>query len=510
MYVICSMQERRYKNILYFIIAMIAITLAIQGYWNYKNYLAEKQQLINDIQASLDGAVESYYADLVQDGIIGISLTEVSTPNKKGNDSVTNLDAMKLRMEQLDSLVKEYKEDISIQVDATDSVKKIAVFANSGERNIDTLIGTLNSTSRLREDLFKWETNQDSIFTNAISKLTSRVIYGLKSKSLKIGVVDSLFINDLKTKDIAIHHEMVQTINDSINSATSRIDANKSFIKTYASSDYLPPNMKLALNYTNSTGTIFKRNIMSFLFSLLFVIALISCLLYLLHIIKNQKQLAEVKNDLISNITHEFKTPLATIGAAMEGLQQFNPNNDLEKTQRYAAVATSQVNKLNTMVEKLLETATLDSENLELNKESIDLVQLLEAITTKEAVLLSDKEVVFTTDTPEALYAVDKFHFENALNNLIDNALKYGGQKIELSISKKTQGFFITIKDSGKQLTQAQSKQIFEKFYRVPKGNTHDIKGFGIGLYYTKAIIEKHNATITVSIQPTIFKITLP
>lgn len=503
------MQERRYKNILYFIIAMISITLAIQGYWNYKNFKASKQQLINEVQSSLDGAVESYYADLAQDGIIGISLTEISSPDHIHIDSIPNIDAMQLRMDQLDSLASEYNSDIKIKVDATGNQKQIAVFAESGQSNIDTLIGKLNSTSKLREDIFKWDAKQDSTFTNAISKLTSKVIYGMKNSSLKLTLVDSLFKEDLSAKGITITHQMIQTKNDSVLKVTRDLGKKNRLITTKASSNYLPPNMNIELNYTNTALTILKRNLASFLISILFVIAIIACLLYLLKIIKNQKQLAEVKNDLISNITHEFKTPLATIGAAMEGIQLFNENNDPEKTQRYAAVSTTQVNKLNTMVEKLLETATLDSESLELNKEATDLVYLLETITTKEAVLASDKEVVFKTDTPEAIYAVDVFHFENALNNLIDNALKYGGDKIDVSISKNNQDITIMVKDSGNQLNIAQSKQIFEKFYRVPKGNKHDIKGFGIGLYYTKAIIEKHNATIAVSVKPTTFKIVL-
>jgi two-component system phosphate regulon sensor histidine kinase PhoR len=109
------------------------------------------------------------------------------------------------------------------------------------------------------------------------------------------------------------------------------------------------------------------------------------------------------------------------------------------------------------------------------------------------------------------LYKVDSFHFENALNNCIDNALKYGGDSIEVLLQKKENNIHISIHDNGNELTKPQANKIFEKFYRVPKGNTHDVKGFGIGLYYTKNIIEKHEGTIAVNLQKgTTINITLP
>jgi two-component system phosphate regulon sensor histidine kinase PhoR len=124
---------------------------------------------------------------------------------------------------------------------------------------------------------------------------------------------------------------------------------------------------------------------------------------------------------------------------------------------------------------------------------------------------VGDKTISFTSSEEDILYSIDVFHFENAINNIIDNAIKYGGKDISVEIVKQNNSIEITISDSGTSLTEAHKKHIFEKFYRVPKGNTHDVKGFGIGLYYTKKIIEKHNGNIDLSIKPnTTFKITLP
>ena len=212
-----------------------------------------------------------------------------------------------------------------------------------------------------------------------------------------------------------------------------------------------------------------------------------------------------------SNITHEFKTPLATINVALEGIERFNLNNDPEKSKKYADMSKKEVEKLTLMVEKLLETATLDSDQLELNTEEVDLNYILERITTIDIELLHGKTITFLSDEKDCLVSIDQFHFENALNNIIDNAIKYGGDFIKVFVNKTATEVNISIKDNGKSLTKQQASQIFEKFYRVPKGNTHNVKGFGIGLFYAKNIIEKHGGSISVDINNGVeFLIKLP
>jgi two-component system phosphate regulon sensor histidine kinase PhoR len=193
----------------------------------------------------------------------------------------------------------------------------------------------------------------------------------------------------------------------------------------------------------------------------------------------------------------------------MESIQHFNKTNDPEKTKKYVDMSSQQVSKLNIMVEKLLDTATLDSEALELNTQETNLYDLLESIQQKYS-STQDKKITFTSESDQMWLALDAFHIENALDNIVDNAIKYGGNQVDIACAKTKNGIHITIADHGNKLLKSQASQIFEKFYRVPKGNTHNVKGFGIGLYYTKTIIEKHHGTINVSTNPTIFKIVLP
>jgi len=238
------------------------------------------------------------------------------------------------------------------------------------------------------------------------------------------------------------------------------------------------------------------------LISLLISGAVIGSLLYLFRIINEQKQLAEIKNDLISNITHEFKTPIATVSTAIEAISNFNQANDQAKTAKYLDISSGQLLKLNAMVEKLLETASLDSDELELNLESVELVNFTQQIFDKFQLIKGDKKLLFQTDISEIRKDIDSFHMENAVSNLVDNAIKYGGDEITIRLSSEKDKMLWQVTDNGGKIEKLQQQRIFDQFYRIPTGNLHDVKGFGIGLYYAKKIVEKHGGEITLDVSP--------
>ena len=266
------------------------------------------------------------------------------------------------------------------------------------------------------------------------------------------------------------------------------------------------------MRYSNPSFNAFKRSSVGIALSSLLSLAVICSLFYLLRIINKQKELAEIKNDLISNITHEFKTPITTVSTALEAINSFNVIDDIEKTKKYVSISEQQINKLHLMVEKLLETATLDNEKLLVQKEEINLIDFIKKITHKHQVIVINKIISFSSNIDVLDIKIDEFHFENAISNLIDNAIKYGGNKIEVHVNKLSNIIEIVVVDNGGNIEKNQQEKIFDKFYRVPKGNTHDIKGFGIGLFYTKKIVEKHTGKISVISDKTAttFKIYLP
>jgi len=502
--VICSMLERHYKIILYFISTAILATLALQVYWNYKNYQTSKQQLINEVQISLDNAVNNYYTNLAEENMIGFSISELGNTLTK--------DSIEILLHEYRSLKRTPETDSNTFIFLNDKSKSkhTAVFTETDHKNVDTLLTNINLGKNARREIIQWHFNKDSLFENNLARLTTRIIFAAKEDTLNLKQLNDLVFEELERKKVTADYRIVFSSEKDNITTYGALNLGTPYLKTATKSSFLPENQKIELQFTNVMGTILRKNTLSLLFSFLFVVTIIGCLLYLLKIIKHQKQLAEIKNDLISNITHEFKTPIATIGVAMEGIQSFNDAHDIEKTMRYAKISSEQVSKLNMMVEKLLETATLDSENLQLQLEEVDLVQLLTTIIATETLTEEDKTVSFQSNCGSLFYQIDSFHFENALNNIIDNAIKYGSAPVDVKLENKSSEIIISITDAGNSLTVAQKNQIFEKFFRVPTGNTHNIKGFGIGLYYSKKIIEKHHGSIQVSVKPTTFTIKLP
>ena len=149
---------------------------------------------------------------------------------------------------------------------------------------------------------------------------------------------------------------------------------------------------------------------------------------------------------------------------------------------------------------------------MELNKEALDVASLLNAMVSRFKIQHQNKNFISDIQNDSLITNVDPFHFENALNNILDNAVKYGGDEIYVKLFYKSNAVEIQISDNGNSLTKDNKSRVFEKFYRIPKGNTHDVKGFGIGLYYTKTIIEKHNGSVILDLNNklTTFKISLP
>lgn len=534
------MNTKKYKWIFYLITATIVTTIGVQFYWNYKTYQENKQRVANEIQISLDNAIEEYYSALAKTNFITIlkgnnnlhskneskkisfdSLVKkfkINTDkNTKPKFSINNIKITSdenLSQEKIDSMMRDAKNIV------TDfETDKLAFKNNHKIKNDSTLIITqftdnksgfnIDKTGRLTSiKYFKGKKAADSL---KLQKNLTPIFISFLEQSLVYKKIDSLIEKQLMQKGINIKTSFHHFKNDTLFKKTKDILLSNKFLVT-SKSTYLKDNEAFNLVYSNPNFEAIKRSFFGIFLSLLLSLLIISCLFYLLKVINQQKELATIKNDLISNITHEFKTPIATVSTAIEALENFNVLDDKEKTQKYLTMSSIQLKKLHQMVEKLLETATLDSEQLLLKKETINIVDLVDKLVHKHKLLTKTKELNFSTNTQPIYLNIDVFHFENVISNLIDNAIKYGGNTIEININSILKSTEIMIIDDGNGIEKNQQEKIFDKFYRVPKGNTHDVKGFGIGLYYSKKIIEKHQGNIIILSDKnrTIFKITMP
>lgn len=238
--------------------------------------------------------------------------------------------------------------------------------------------------------------------------------------------------------------------------------------------------------------------------SAVLLILTVLCFLYMLRTILRQKKLSEVRNDFINNMTHELKTPIATVSAAVEAMQNFNALNDRQKTDQYLHISQQELRRLSDLVEKVLHIATEEKEDLELFREPVDLNELIRSIIANHR-LKANKKVDFTyTMLADPIVNVDKTHLSNALNNLVDNAIKYSRDPAEITIrvSRQQDRLQVSVTDNGIGIPHNYQDSIFEKFFRVPTGDLHNVKGFGLGLSYVKKIIEKHGGNIRVKSEP--------
>lgn len=247
------------------------------------------------------------------------------------------------------------------------------------------------------------------------------------------------------------------------------------------------------------------------------IIAILSVLffLYTIWIVMRQERTSQLQKDFINNMTHEFKTPISSIKIAADVFTKSDFVINNPRLSRYARIITDQNQRLNDQVEKVLNIARLEKDSFELNKEQIDIHITLRDIAKNESVRIDHQNIKLDLDKKSIEVFADPLHFTNVITNIIDNAIKYSAYKPEITIKteNKSSENVISVIDKGIGIEKEMIKNIFDKFYRVPTGDLHNVKGFGLGLFYVKNICSAHGWTVDVKSEPdqgTTFIIKIP
>lgn len=252
--------------------------------------------------------------------------------------------------------------------------------------------------------------------------------------------------------------------------------------------------------YFPSKGSYIMSKMGIWIFSSSVILIIIIFFAYTINVILKQKRLSEIKNDFINNITHEFKTPISTISLSAEVLLSPNIAEDTARLKNYAKIIQEENNRLKNQVDKVLQLATLDKDKLKLENENIDLHELITSSVKSFGLIMKQLEgsIVTKLSAKDFQFIGDKIHITNTLHNLIDNAIKYSSEqpKIVIETSSHNGWIEISVKDNGIGISKEGQKHIFDKFYREPTGNVHDIKGFGLGLNYVKTIVEAYQGKV--------------
>ncbi len=274
----------------------------------------------------------------------------------------------------------------------------------------------------------------------------------------------------------------------------------------------------LYIKIPEDNGVVIREMLWMIIVSIVFTTIIILAFFVTVRTLFNQKKLSEIKSDFINNMTHELKTPLATISLAIDALTNEKVIHDVDKIKIYSSMIKEENKRMNKQVEKILQAARLEKEEIKLNVQELDTHEIIHKVADNMMLQIKEKNGTLSLDLTAVNHNIeaDEVHFSNIIFNLLDNAMKYSDKAPQIEVVTLNTGngmLSIKVKDNGIGMDKETQARIFEKFYRAHTGNLHNVKGFGLGLSYVKAIVDAHNGKIKVESTPgkgSIFTIILP
>ena len=267
-----------------------------------------------------------------------------------------------------------------------------------------------------------------------------------------------------------------------------------------SSFENMAPEELLCIIVPHQKGLIWREMIWFILGAILFTIIITTAFFITIRTLLKQKKLSEIKSDFINNMTHEFKTPLATISLAVDALKNEKVSGNKEKTDYFTGIIKEENKRMNKQVETILQAALLDKKEVQLNMKRLLAHDIIIHVLNNISLQVEEKggKIDVELEAENDLIMADEVHFTNVINNLLDNAVKYSKDNLHIKLSTKNIGnqLKIKIEDNGIGMNKETLHRIFEKFYRAHTGNVHNVKGFGLGLSYVKTMIDAHNGSI--------------
>ena len=499
------------KHILILVICSLAGIFVYQAYWLTGLYRTMKQDMENTIRDAMRTSdfneIVLRVNELQKDNVEHGSVTVSAGYGADGNSLVTS--------QTISYTDSTYKDTLHSRTETiadtvrTDTGSNEARAVASSESGLDVLLKKQDSLKELLLSI------QQGIHAGVDTYI-----------DINLQRYDSLLNNVLKEHELEIpHHTLLIHTGRNADSTIMYIDTvgmagDSSYIPTPQAVRYdydfnMSRSQRYQLVFEPVDSLVWKH--MTGILATSFIILLILgfSFWFLIRTLLRQKTLEEIKSDFTNNITHELKTPIAVAYAANDALLNFNQAEEKTKRDQYLRICQEQLQRLSSLVEQILSMSMERRKTFRLHPEEVNLKELIVSLVEQHQ-LKADKPMQITLEIePETLtIVVDRTHFSNIISNLIDNAVKYSKERADITIRcrQTEQTVTISIADRGIGIPLDKQKHIFDKFYRVPTGNLHNVKGYGLGLFYVKSIVEKHGGTITVKSEPgkgSIFTITL-
>lgn len=348
----------------------------------------------------------------------------------------------------------------------------------------------------VREDL---ETKSAYYFTQSLG---DKLVEAYNKDRLNLQRLDSIFKIELLKREISspYHFAIKNYIFKNFNEANEPLKGN-SFGTRSCNYGFKEPLKAISAWFPDPNLIFLKRMKWVLLSSLILICITIFCFTYTAKLIFRQKKLAELKNDFVNNMTHELKTPVATINIAAEAIQDFNLSK--ASADEYLGIIRYQAGNLTNLIDQILKNVVSEQENIGLNLTKVNTGQLINRVILeyKPQLAAANISVNYKSTDNGVMAMADEPPFKNAVANLLDNAIKYSGPGAVIDINQYVENGNIVIKvsDNGPGIPAQYQEKVFDRFFRVPSGDIHNIKGYGLGLSYAKSIIEKHKGSLTLT-----------
>lgn len=389
----------------------------------------------------------------------------------------------------------------------------------------DSLINHIRVTERgARVEIFSSGTERDSLgrmLRPLVAKLGTdkepkTFVLRLDSDTLKVDSIEAYYKQALAKVGIAAPFQ-VHTFRHGPDDRIDKPFFGQKSARFTSDAVRLNPMTRYAVSFTGIEGLLLKEITPQILFSIFLTVLTVASFYIMYKNQRAQQRLMQIKNDFISNVTHELKTPVATVSVALEALKNFHALDNPQRTTEYLEIAQSELNRLTLMTDKILKTAVYEDRGVELKTEMIDLDALVQQVLSSMKLVFEKRktQLTYQKEGTDFTYEGSLAHLTNVLYNLIDNALKYTGDGalINISLANRSKKLVLSVRDNGIGISPEYHKKIFEKFFRVPAGDVHNIKGYGLGLSYVAHVIKSHGGEIAVESAPgkgSCFVITLP
>lgn len=477
-------------------VVSITLLLMLQGLWLQNSYEKTFYDLRRDanflFRSTLFTVRDSLFAKnfkpLHADSLLPERIESISVFKSKGADS------MRIRM-----------KSSTVQVFVSGDVNN----------NTDSLVRALQPMTHLKQPMRE---GRSFIFTLSPDTLSLDTLTTIFTKALEVeNLPVKFFLETDFTKP-----ESMTPFRTRMVIRQGELDTKEKTLNVYRDTLRLDavqinPVARYSASLLDFRGFILREITPQILFSLFLTAITITAFFVLYRNLRIQQRLMEQKNDFISNVTHELKTPVATVSVALEALKNFHGLDNPQRTKEYLDIAQNELNRLTLMTDKILKASAFESNDVEIQKELVDLKKTIELI-IESMKLVFDKhhaEVTFHSEGEKFSVRGSSTHLTNVIYNLIDNALKYSPQQPKMMITLAETGsqLVLSVQDNGMGISAEYQKKIFEKFFRVPTGDVHNIKGYGLGLSYVASVVKSHEGTIEVTSsheKGSCFTITLP